>query len=272
MNVSLPVGSRGNALSQRACPLLALSGALIVHFALLTAPPIGWLTFPQYPSYPELAVVLIPPDPPPPPIPELPTPEASPVVELPTPEVSSVPELPEPEVLHLPELPATKIVPPAKQGVRHPVASSPPPIKSVKPQQQNKLPSADQLVTSSLTTTPLLPPLPQGERRKAISSRTQDYKYAFYLDTWRKKVLQETDNWSFPKDKYYGRLVMEVTLEASGVVRDILVRQSSGYPDLDQIAQRIVRRASPFAPFPPTIRQETDVLLIVLDWGRLKAQ
>jgi len=40
------------------------------------------------------------------------------------------------------------------------------------------------------------------------------------------------------------------------------VNRSSGYKFLDRAAERIVRMASPFEPFPKDIRSEWDVLYI----------
>jgi protein TonB len=44
------------------------------------------------------------------------------------------------------------------------------------------------------------------------------------------------------------------------------VVRSSGHDVLDQAAVRIVQLAAPFAPFPPDIAAETDVLDITRTW------
>lgn len=45
-----------------------------------------------------------------------------------------------------------------------------------------------------------------------------------------------------------GRTVLEFTLLKNGAIRDLVVRESSGHPILDQAALAAVRRAAPFPP------------------------
>lgn len=106
-------------------------------------------------------------------------------------------------------------------------------------------------------------------RRKYISSSTQEYKYAAYLTAWRKKV-ENIGNLNYPDEakrkKIYGNILMTVVLKPDGKVSSIKIRKSSGHKILDDAAVRIVRLASPFAPFPANIRQETDELVITRTW------
>ncbi len=106
-------------------------------------------------------------------------------------------------------------------------------------------------------------------RRKYISSSTQEYKYAAYLTAWRKKV-ENIGNLNYPDEakrkKIYGNILMTVVLKPDGKVSKINIRKSSGHKILDDAAVRIVRLASPFAPFPANIRQETDELVITRTW------
>lgn len=106
-------------------------------------------------------------------------------------------------------------------------------------------------------------------RRKTLSARTQEYKYASYLDAWRRKV-ERVGNLNYPDEakrrKLYGNLVLHVEVRADGSVKSINVRQSSGHKLLDDAAIRIVKLSSPFAPFPAEIRKETDILDIIRTW------
>jgi protein TonB len=106
-------------------------------------------------------------------------------------------------------------------------------------------------------------------RRKAINASTQEYKYASYLDAWRKKV-ERIGNLNYPDEakrkKLYGNLLLHVVVGADGSVERIRVVRSSGHQTLDDAAIRIVKLASPFAPFPPGIRKEIDVLDITRTW------
>ena len=57
-----------------------------------------------------------------------------------------------------------------------------------------------------------------------------------------------------------------VAVRADGSVQEVRVLKSSGQRILDQAAIDIVRLAAPFAPFPPEIRQDTDILEIIRTW------
>jgi protein TonB len=112
------------------------------------------------------------------------------------------------------------------------------------------------------------------ERRKAISASTREYKYASYLEAWRRKV-ERIGNLNYPqeakRDKLYGTLILHVALRADGSVERIRVLRSSGFEVLDQAAVRIVELAAPFAPFPPDIKAETDILDITRTWQFLRS-
>ncbi|BAO45501.1 energy transducer TonB [Thiolapillus brandeum] len=109
----------------------------------------------------------------------------------------------------------------------------------------------------------------QRPRHKAINASTREYRYAAYLDAWRKKV-ERVGNLNYPDEakrkKLYGDLLLHVALRSDGSVQQIRVVRSSGYQLLDDAAVRIVRLASPFAPFPEEIRKEIDILDITRTW------
>lgn len=106
-------------------------------------------------------------------------------------------------------------------------------------------------------------------RRKAINANTREYVYASYLTTWRKKV-ERIGNLNYPDEvkskKLYGDLLLHVAVRADGTVQTIRVVHSSGHKILDDAAVRIVRLAAPFAPFPPEIRKQVDILDITRTW------
>ncbi|MEW8626452.1 MAG: energy transducer TonB [Candidatus Thiodiazotropha sp.] len=111
-------------------------------------------------------------------------------------------------------------------------------------------------------------------KRKAISASTKEYKYASYLDAWRRKV-ERIGNLNYPdqakRDRLYGDLVLHVAVKADGSVDQIRVLHSSGHKILDDSAIRIVRLAAPFSPFPNEIRKETDILDITRTWQFLRS-
>lgn len=106
-------------------------------------------------------------------------------------------------------------------------------------------------------------------RRKFITASTKEYKYASYMESWRNKV-EKIGNLNFPVEakrrNLSGSLILDVALNSDGTIKKITVARSSGYKILDDAAMRIVRLASPFNPFPPEIRKETDELHITRTW------
>jgi len=106
-------------------------------------------------------------------------------------------------------------------------------------------------------------------RRKAISASTQEYRYASYLEAWRRKV-EAIGNLNYPEEarrrKLYGNLILQVGVRADGTLEEVRVLRSSGSQILDEAAVRIVHLAAPFAPIPPDIRKETDFLDITRTW------
>ena len=109
----------------------------------------------------------------------------------------------------------------------------------------------------------------RNPRRKAINASTREYRYAAYLEAWRKKV-ERVGNLNYPdaakRKKLYGDLLLHVAVRADGSVAQIRVVRSSGHKILDDAAMRIVRLAAPFAPFPEEIRKEVDILDITRTW------
>ena len=106
-------------------------------------------------------------------------------------------------------------------------------------------------------------------KRKFLNARTREYKYAAYMDAWRAKI-ERIGNLNYPEEarrrRISGNLVLDVALNPDGSVHTIAVRRSSGHKLLDDAAIRIVELAAPFAPFPPAIRAETDILHITRTW------
>ena len=106
-------------------------------------------------------------------------------------------------------------------------------------------------------------------RHKFLNARTQEYKYAAYMDAWRAKV-ERIGNLNYPDEAkrrhLIGNLLLDVALNADGSINTISVRRSSGQKILDDAAIRIVELSAPFAPFPSEIRADMDVLHITRTW------
>jgi len=137
------------------------------------------------------------------------------------------------------------------------------------PAPVSSMASAD-LVSKSFTGTPVPQSMASGSngRRVTLTPNMKDYRYSQYLSDWRLKV-ERVGAMNYPEEargKFFGSLVLSVALRPDGSVDRIIVVRSSGNKVLDDAAKRIVMMASPFAPFPPDIRNETDYLDITRTW------
>lgn len=198
------------------------------------------------------------------PAPEKPMPE--PVLaqtETPTPRKAPPPETPKPKPRHQPE---PKARPQPKPAVK--VA----PTQTV---------DAATLVSRSLAMASLraeidrkIQTYAERPRQRWINARTREYRYASYMEAWRRKV-ERIGNLNYPdearRQKLSGALLLDVALNPDGSINEITLRRSSGHRVLDDAAVRIVKLAAPFAPFPKSIRQETDILHIERTWQFLSS-
>jgi len=108
-------------------------------------------------------------------------------------------------------------------------------------------------------------------KRKFIGSRTRDYHFARYAEDWRLKV-ERIGNLNYPdaarREQLYGSLQLTVGIRSDGSLESVEINRSSGKKILDQAAVRIVKLAGQngFAPFPPEISRDTDILHITRSW------
>ncbi|MGA8051572.1 MAG: TonB family protein [Burkholderiales bacterium] len=105
-------------------------------------------------------------------------------------------------------------------------------------------------------------------RKTFIGARASEYRFAQYEEDWRQKV-ERIGTVNYPPEargKLYGNLRLTVTIRPDGSVDSVELDRSSGLKVLDRAAFKIVRMASPFAPFPPDIRKDTDLLVITRTW------
>jgi protein TonB len=111
-------------------------------------------------------------------------------------------------------------------------------------------------------------------RRKFIGARTQEYRFAHYVDNWRLKI-ERIGTLNYPEEakarKIYGSLRLTVGIKADGEVDSVEINTSSGSRILDQAAIRIVRLAAPFDRFPDNVRSDTDILHITRTWTFTRA-
>jgi protein TonB len=109
-------------------------------------------------------------------------------------------------------------------------------------------------------------------KRKFIGARTQEYRFARYVEDWRIKV-ERIGNLNYPeaarRERLYGDLQLTVGIKADGSLESVEINRPSGKKILDEAAIRIVKLAGQngFSPFPPEISQDTDVLHITRTWA-----
>ncbi len=148
-----------------------------------------------------------------------------------------------------------------------PRLESPPDTRSTAPTSSM---TTGELVAKNIAGTPVPQNMSYGSngRRVTLTPNMKDYRYSQYLSDWRLKV-ERVGAMNYPEEargKFFGSLVLSVALRPDGNVDRIIVVRSSGNKVLDDAAKRIVMMASPFAPFPPDIRKETDYLDITRTW------
>ena len=110
-----------------------------------------------------------------------------------------------------------------------------------------------------------------------ITPDTRAATLAPYLDSWRRKV-ERVGTIHYPTAArtlgVKASPIVEVGIASNGKLDRAIIRQSSGYPELDNAALESLKLASPFAPFPPELAHDYRVLRFAYEWqfvgGRLK--
>jgi protein TonB len=145
------------------------------------------------------------------------------------------------------------------------------------PKKQTDTASAEDMVQRSLEIARLEAQISKNNdyyqkmpRRKFIGARTQEYRFAQYIEDWRVKV-ERIGNLNYPeqarREQLYGKLQLSVSIRADGSVESVEVSRSSGHRLLDAAAMRIVKLAGPFSPLPPDITKDVDILTITRTWS-----
>ncbi len=104
---------------------------------------------------------------------------------------------------------------------------------------------------------------------------TRASQIARYLHGWKLRI-EQVGTLNFPNEarrrSLSGNPVLEVAIAADGQLDQVVVRRSSGHPELDQAAVNIVRLASPFDPFPTAMRKSYPVLRFAYEWQFLEGR
>jgi TonB family protein len=92
------------------------------------------------------------------------------------------------------------------------------------------------------------------ETQDTISLDTDDKRYVTYAQAIKEKIAGQ---WKYPqearKKKLEGRLVALFSLDREGALTRMEITKSSGHEVLDREAERAIRSAAPFPPFPSTV-------------------
>ena len=106
-------------------------------------------------------------------------------------------------------------------------------------------------------------------RQLIISADTEESSVAGYLDNWKRRI-EAVGNEYFPElgnvDGLTGSPTVEVSISSSGDLAEVVILKSSGSRVVDKAALDILRRASPFDPFPAEIRNDYDSLRFAYKW------
>lgn len=111
-------------------------------------------------------------------------------------------------------------------------------------------------------------------RRKFVGARTQEYRFARYIEDWRQKI-ERIGELNYPQaardQRIYGSLTATVSIRADGSLERVQIDRSSGNKVLDDATVQIVKLAAPYAALPPDIARDTDVLHISRTWTYTRA-
>jgi periplasmic protein TonB len=115
------------------------------------------------------------------------------------------------------------------------------------------------------------------QRQKFIGAHTREYRLVSYMENWRQKI-ERIGQLHYPEEArrlgLSGELIVTVAIRADGTVQgppEIEPAKNSQLRGaelemLRQAAQQIIRLAAPYAPFPPEVRKDFDVIHITRRW------
>lgn len=109
----------------------------------------------------------------------------------------------------------------------------------------------------------------KNRQQIVVSADTRESNIAGYVDRWKRKI--ETVGQRYLPEQISlnglsGSPTLEVTIDMSGDLSEVVIRQSSGSSVLDQAALNILERAAPFEPFPEAIRLDHPELNFIYKW------
>ncbi|MFO1413482.1 MAG: TonB family protein [Burkholderiales bacterium] len=158
---------------------------------------------------------------------------------------------------------------------------APPTQQPTEAREQPELPTSSELMQRTLEAMKLeaqiakdMDAYQKRPKRRFIGARAEEYRFARYVEDWRTKI-ERIGNLNYPEaarqQKLYGNLLLTVAIRSDGTLENVEINRTSGNRILDAAAIRIVEMSAPFAPFPPDIKRDTDILYITRTWSFTKA-
>ncbi len=260
MRASLPISVAGHVaviallllapVATPTPPQIDLSNAVAVVFEQPPAPPA-----PPPPATPTPPPAPPPPapEPPPPPVAEEPPPPPPPVIEQPPPPPAPVAEVPPPP----PKPPEPKPEPkPIPKPRPHPVQQQPvqqQPVQQAMPQLPLPMPSQAPPQVAALPRAPMPAPAPtvSPDYRTLLSGWLESHKR--YPEEARQRGEE-------------GRAVLRFRVDRYGRVLDYAVVSTTGFADLDQSVEAMMRGAT-MPPFPPSMTEPQIEVSVVIRFG-----
>jgi len=153
--------------------------------------------------------------------------------------------------------------------------------KPVDAAERTELPTANELMQRTLEAMKLeaqvakdMETYQKRPKRRFVGARAEEYRFARYVEDWRLRI-ERLGNLNYPaaarEQHLYGSLLLTVSIKSDGSVEGVEVNRSSGSRILDAAAVKIVEMSAPFAPFPPDIKRDTDILHVTRTWMFTKA-
>ena len=107
--------------------------------------------------------------------------------------------------------------------------------------------------------------------RRLEANSLQNDSESRYLNSWQRKVetigFYETNRISFEQDSMTR---IKAIINAEGELVDAQILQSSGSDEIDNLAMKILKEASPFLPFDDQMLSMYEFIEIVRDWNFYK--
>jgi periplasmic protein TonB len=129
-------------------------------------------------------------------------------------------------------------------------------------------PGQRELVLQEIEVTQAAPD-PRRPQRKFVGARAQEFHFADYIEQWRKRC-ERLGNLNYGVEMSQGKLrgsaQLTVAIRADGSIESLEINRSSGDARVDKVLLKIIETAAPFAPLPPAITRDTDILHITRTW------